>query len=173
MLFQSFACSHRSGISAAFPRSGRCCCLTAHKQTAWAKVRDPTSGLFCSCICFVFCGTRMVWTEPARNTGMVQLCPRLNHHLAPQCLMKLLLLSPSALLCENLFLRGSEFIFSFSHPDLTAIILLKRPTWELGLPHAAKATPLCHTLCWARGWGWIVPKTWQLFAHYHHWKSVF
>lgn len=184
MLFRSFACSHRSGISAcdrALPqpsprdRADLSAILLLTYQTAWVQVRAPASGLFSSCICFVFCGKRMVGTEAARNMCMVQPCPRLSHSLAPQCLMKQLLLSPlpSALLTENVSLRGSESLFSFSHPHLTTIMPLKRPARELGLPHIDKASQLHCALCWARGWGQMASDNWQCFACYHQWKPIF
>lgn len=131
MLFQSFAGSHRSGVSACnrapcqpSPRKKADCCYPAARyQTAWVELREATSGLSCSSICFVFCGERMVRTKPARNTGMVQLCPSSSYSLTPQCLMKQLLPSPlpSALLIDNNSLGGSTSLFSFSHPDPTLI----------------------------------------------------
>lgn len=131
MLFQSFTGSHRSGVSAcnhvcASPPPGRR--QTAAIQLLGTKQPESSSesqhlGYLCSCICFVFCGKRMVWTKPARNTGVVQICPSLSYSLTSQCLMKQLLPSPlpSALLTDNFSLGGRKSLFSFSHPDLTLI----------------------------------------------------
>lgn len=108
--------------------------LPSSSNSKQPEPRDPTSGLFCSCIHFVFCGKRTAWPEPARSRGMVQLSPRLSHFLAPQCLMKQILLSPlSSAPAGNVSLRGSKSLFLLSHPNIPALTLLKLPAQELGL----------------------------------------